>query len=95
MELVEGILDQTKVYLYYWTGGKPGTPLVVFSHDQIVDHHEWDATLPIVGKDFRIMTWDIRGHGLVWPAPFSLQEAVKNDLLGILDALNVEEATFA
>ena len=93
MELVEGILDQTKVKIHYWTGGKSDAPLVVFSHGATVDHHEWDATLPIVGKDFRIMTWDIRGHGLSRPAPFSLQEAV-NDLMGILDALKVEQAIF-
>ena len=92
MELVDGILDQTKVKIHYWTGGKSDAPLVVFSHGATVDHHEWDATLPLVGKDFGIMTWDIQAVDF-HQQHLELQEAV-NDLAGILDALKVEQAIF-
>lgn len=66
---------------------------MVFTHGATVDHHEWDATLPIVGKDFQVLVWDVRGHGLSRPAPFSLKESLK-DLTEILDILKVEEAIF-
>ena len=79
--------------LHYWLGGKTNAPLVVFTHGATIDHHEWDATLPIVGEQFRVLTWDMRGHGLSRPAKFDLAEAVA-DLLALLDLLKVQEATF-
>jgi pimeloyl-ACP methyl ester carboxylesterase len=92
MELAENILERNGCAIHYWTGGKVGTPLVVFTHGATVDHHEWDATLPLVGEHFRVLTWDMRGHGLSRPATFHLAEAVA-DLLALLDRLEVREAT--
>jgi pimeloyl-ACP methyl ester carboxylesterase len=74
-------------------GGQVSAPLVVFTHGATIDHHEWDATLPIVGEHFQVLTWDVRGHGLSRPATFSLNEAV-DDLLGILDHLQIAQAVF-
>jgi pimeloyl-ACP methyl ester carboxylesterase len=92
MELAENILERNGCAIHYWTGGKVGTPLVVFTHGATVDHHEWDATLPLVGEHFRVLTWDMRGHGLSRPATFHLAEAVA-DLLALLDRLEVREVT--
>ncbi len=92
-ELTENILERNGCTLHYWTGGKPGAPLAVFTHGATIDHHEWDATLPLVGEDFRLLAWDMRGHGLSRPATFDLMEAVA-DLLAILDRLEIKEATF-
>jgi len=93
MELTQGFLERDGIKISYWTGGKNNAPLVVFTHGATIDHHEWDATLPIVGEHFRVLTWDVRGHGLSRPAPFSFKEAMY-DLLGILDQLHVEQAIF-
>ncbi len=93
MELTEGFLDRDGIKTYYWTGGKINAPLVVFTHGATIDHHEWDATLPIVCEHFRVLTWDVRGHGLSRPTPLSFKEAMY-DLLGILDKLHVEQAIF-
>jgi 3-oxoadipate enol-lactonase len=93
MELIESILEHNGCPIHYWTGGKADAPLVVFTHGATIDHHEWDATLPIVGEHFRVLTWDMRGHGLSRPATFHLDEAVA-DLLVLLDRLEVREATF-
>jgi pimeloyl-ACP methyl ester carboxylesterase len=93
MELTEGLLERDGVTIHYWTGGKAGAPLVVFTHGATVDHHEWDATLPLAGQQFRILAWDVRGHGLSRPAPFVLQSAVE-DLLAILDRMQVKQAVF-
>ncbi len=93
MELIEGILERNGLKIHYWTGGEFGAPLAVFTHGATIDHHEWDATLPLVGESFRILTWDVRGHGLSRPAPFVLNEAV-DDLLSLLDWLQVEQAVF-
>ncbi len=72
-------------------GGKEAGPLVVLTHGATIDHHEWDATLPVVGEHFRVLTWDLRGHGLSRPGSFSIQESV-GDLVALLDALQVEQA---
>jgi len=93
MELREGLLEHNGVTIHYWTGGKIGAPLVVFTHGATIDHHEWDATLPLVGEQFRVLTWDVRGHGLSRPAEFSLRDA-EDDLLALLDQQQVSQAVF-
>lgn len=91
MQLIEGTLEREGTTLHYWTGGQPRAPLVVFTHGATIDHHEWDATLPFVGEHFRVLTWDVRGHGLSRPATFSVAATVQ-DLIGLLDQIQVEQA---
>ncbi len=91
MELYENTLFRNGVPLKYWTGGQPSAPLVVFTHGALIDHHEWDAILPLVGERFRLLAWDMPGHGLSRPAAFSMPEA-EACLFTLLDALGVEQA---
>ncbi len=91
MEFVENVLERNGCPIHYWTGGKADAPIVVFTHGATINHHEWDATLPLVGEHFRILAWDMRGHGLSRPARFDLAEAVA-DLLALLDRLEIREA---
>ena len=93
MELVEGCLPRDGFTIHYWTGGQPSAPWAIFTHGATVDHHEWDATLPLVGEHFRILAWDVRGHGLSRPAHFTF-EAALDDLLALLDSLGVARAVF-
>ncbi len=91
MDLNENTLSHNGVSVRYWTGGQPSAPLVVFTHGALIDHHEWDPTLPLVGERFRLLAWDMPGHGLSRPAAFSMPEA-EACLLALLDALGVEQA---
>ena len=93
MELTAGFLERAGVKIHYWTGGKSDEPLVVLTHGATVDHHEWDPILPLIAEHFRVLTWDVRGHGLSRPAPLNFKEA-QADLLGILDQLQVQQALF-
>jgi 3-oxoadipate enol-lactonase len=93
MKLTEGILERNGAKIHYWTGGKTGAPLVIFTHGATIDHNEWEATLPLVGEKFRILTWDVRGHGLSRPAIFNLKDT-EADLLAILDSLKVKQAVY-
>ena len=93
MQFTEGRLPRGGFDIHYWTGGQAAAPLVVFTHGATVDHHEWDATLPLVGEQFRVLAWDVRGHGLSRPATFSLA-AAEDDLLALLDSLQVTQAIF-
>ncbi len=92
MELTETVFEHNGCKLHYWTGGRADSPVVVFSHGATIDHHEWDPTLPLVGERFRIMTWDLRGHGLSRPPKFQFSEAVA-DLKALLDRLGIQKAT--
>jgi 3-oxoadipate enol-lactonase len=91
VDLIEASLERNGSSIHYWIGGKAAAPLVVFTHGATIDHHEWDATLPLVGEHFRILTWDMRGHGLSRPASFDFVEA-RLDLLALLDTLGVQQA---
>jgi pimeloyl-ACP methyl ester carboxylesterase len=93
MELVEGLADRGSYSVHYWVGGKAGAPLVVFTHGATIDHHEWDATLPFVGERYRVLAWDVPGHGLSRPKDFDIQEAVTAQL-AILDQLKVDQSYF-
>jgi len=93
MDITEGILQRDGTPIYYWAGGKEGAPLVVLTHGATIDHHEWDATLPHIGRHFRFLTWDVRGHGRSKPAHFTLNAAI-DDLLALLDTLGEQQAIF-
>jgi 3-oxoadipate enol-lactonase len=93
MILPEAVLECNGCPIHYWSGGKSDAPLVVFTHGATIDHHEWDATLPLVGEHFRVLTWDLPGHGLSRPGQFHLAEA-ETDLLALLDHLAVQKAVF-
>jgi 3-oxoadipate enol-lactonase len=90
-ELQEMIFERKGCPIHYWLGGDPKAPLVVFTHGATIDHHEWDPTLPLVAAQYRVLAWDMRGHGLSRPATFSMSEAVE-DLVALLDHLNVKQA---
>jgi 3-oxoadipate enol-lactonase len=91
--LTEHILEREGCPLHYWVGGPEGRPLVVFTHGACVDHRSFDRQIPMVAKEYRVMTWDVRGHGLSQPVgqPFTTPLAVE-DLLAILDTLGYSKA---
>ncbi len=87
------VLERKGCPLHYWLGGVEGRPLVVFTHGACVDHHSFDPHLPEAAQNYRVLTWDVRGHGLSQPVgeAFSIPLAVE-DLLAILDRLGVQKA---
>ena len=70
-------------------------PLVVFTHGACVDHHSFDPAVPSVAQRYRVLTWDVRGHGRSQPigAPFGLPLAV-DDLLALVDQLGYATAVY-
>jgi 3-oxoadipate enol-lactonase len=73
---------------------KKSAPLVVFTHGATIDHHEWDATLLLVGEKFRVFPWDLRAHGLSRPGIFAMPAAV-DDLIELLNSEKVEQAIWS
>src|SRR5882724_10295509 len=95
MDAAEHIVEYKGTPLHYWLTGPESAPLMVCTHGASCDHHMFDEQLPALAKDYRVLTWDVRGHGLSRPmgTNFSIAQCVE-DILAILDALNVKTATF-
>jgi 3-oxoadipate enol-lactonase len=93
--LTAKVLERKGCPLHYWVGGPEGRPLVVFTHGACVDHHSFDPIVPVVAQRYRVLTLDVRGHGLSQPMgdSFSLALAVE-DILAIVDLLGYQKAVF-
>lgn len=76
--------------LRFWLTGPAERPLIVFTHAAGIDHREWKDTLTMIAQEFRVLCWDVRGHGKSRPTsnPFTLSRAT-DDLLALLDSLRV------
>jgi 3-oxoadipate enol-lactonase len=80
--------------IHYWTTGGGGAPAVVLTHGLTVDHGTFAAQVPAVrDSGYRVLTWDLRGHGLSQPAGdrFTVRAAAE-DLAGLLDEARVDDA---
>jgi 3-oxoadipate enol-lactonase len=69
--------------------GDPGAQPLVLVHSAGADHRMWDGNLPALGRRFRLIRYDLRGHGGsdVPPPPYNLDD-LGGDLVGLLDALD-------
>ncbi|MCA0457712.1 MAG: alpha/beta hydrolase [Chloroflexi bacterium] len=88
-------LERQGCTLHYCLAGVEGKPLLVFTHGAAVDHRMFDEQVKAFEADFRVLTWDMRGHGQSRPTgePFTVTGAV-TDLLAILDAVGARQAVF-
>lgn len=86
-ELEPRVLERSGSALHYWVGGDQGRPAVVFLHGATMDHRMFNAQVPAVLADHRVLVWDARGHGQ--SQPFGIDRLTINhyvdDLLAVLD----------
>jgi pimeloyl-ACP methyl ester carboxylesterase len=51
----------------------------------------WDGVVPRFAREFRVITLDLRGHGASsWPGTYSF-ELMRDDVIGVLDALDLHD----
>ena len=75
----------------YADSGGGGTA-VVLSHGYLMDGSMFDAQVAALAPEYRVITWDERGHGgTTVPGPFSYWDSAR-DVLALLDQLGIEEA---
>jgi 3-oxoadipate enol-lactonase len=81
--------------LHYRVDGPADAPVLVPSNALGTDLELWSANLPAWTTSFRVVRYDQRGHGgsAVPPGRFGI-EALGRDVLGLLDELRVERASF-
>jgi 3-oxoadipate enol-lactonase len=78
------------VVIHHELRGKADGPTVVFANSLGTDFRIWNAVTPALERDFRIVLYDKRGHGLsdAPPAPYAMTDHV-NDLAALLDHLGI------
>jgi 3-oxoadipate enol-lactonase len=75
---------------YADSGG--GGPAVVLSHGFLMDASMFDAQVAALAPEYRVITWDQRGHGETpAPGPFSYWDSAR-DVLALLGHLGIERA---
>jgi 3-oxoadipate enol-lactonase len=79
---------------HFVSQGSKDKPVLVFANSLGSDLRIWDGVVGHLAGDFRTIRYDKRGHGLsdVPAPPYSLDDLVL-DLVGLLDALEIKEAT--
>ena len=76
----------------HFTDSGGGGTAVVLSHGLLMDNSMFDRQVEALRDDYRVITWDERGHGATAsPGPFSYWDSAR-DVLALLDHLGVHEA---
>lgn len=93
--LYEKVLRTDECKIHYWISKNQSSPWLVFLHGAGADHNMFAEQLQTVNKDFNVLLWDARGHGLSRPMgnKFSIT-VLMEDLLEILNIESIDKATF-
>jgi 3-oxoadipate enol-lactonase/4-carboxymuconolactone decarboxylase len=81
--------------VYYRLEGRSDRPVLVLAHSLGLDHTMWDEQVPDLLAHFRVLRYDVRGHGATdAPAGEYAIEQLGRDALGLLDKLNVSSGAW-
>ena len=77
---------------YYRLDGADGRPVLMFCHSLGCDHSQWDLQTAALLPHFRILRYDLRGHGATeaTAGDYSM-ELLARDALALADALDIRE----
>ncbi len=76
------------VTIHYALTGDPSHPALILSNSLGADFSMWDAQAPIFEKRFRLLRYDMRGHGKSSsPAPPYSVAQLTDDLLALADTV--------
>lgn len=90
---VRHIIPSEGCALHAWVYGRNDAPAVVLSHGATLDHDSWAPQIEALAQHYRVITWDMRGHGLSQPltGKFTFRRGAA-DLIAILDHLGIDRA---
>ena len=79
--------------IHWWSAGASDAPTIVLTHGVTIDHGTFATQVPLVAAGgYRVVTWDLRGHGRSRPnaGRFSIPNAA-DDLVALLDDVGAEQ----
>jgi 3-oxoadipate enol-lactonase len=79
--------------LYFTDSGNPSQDAIVFIHGFPFSHEMWNQQIDLLKKDYRVIAYDLRGHGRsgVGDGQYAFEFFV-DDLIGLLDHLKIGKA---
>jgi 3-oxoadipate enol-lactonase len=88
-------VDANGIATRYELEGPADAPVVALSHSLAANLHLWDAQAAALADRYRVLRYDIRGHGgSAAPAgPYTLEQ-MADDLHGLLGALGIARTHF-
>jgi 3-oxoadipate enol-lactonase len=87
-------IDINGVSIHYETENRNSTaPWITFSHALSTNMTVWDDTVDALKRDYRILRYDLRGHGKsqATPGPYDFPMLMQ-DVTGLWDALGVSKS---
>jgi 3-oxoadipate enol-lactonase len=83
-------VDVNGIKTEYRIDGKEGAPYITFITGIANDHTLWDPQVEALGKDYRTLRYDLRGHGdtQATDGDYTMELLVR-DLMGLLTELNI------
>jgi len=83
------------VRLFQRFDGPTGAPALLLSNSLGTSLEMWDAQMPAFAERFRVLRYDMRGHGrsAVPPGPYSIAD-LGRDVLALLDANGLDRVRF-
>ncbi len=84
-------VETNGIKTHYRIDGREGRPWLTFVTGIANDLTMWNGQVPVLARDFRILRYDLRGHGgtEATPGEYSLQ-LLSADLLALWGALGIE-----
>ncbi|AXC12786.1 Beta-ketoadipate enol-lactone hydrolase [Acidisarcina polymorpha] len=95
MSATEAFLDLPDVRILFRWDGEEGLPVLLLSNGLGTNLTMWDEQVSGLANHLRLLRYDQRGHGQssVPPGPYSIEQTGR-DVLGLLDALEVQSCSF-
>ncbi|WP_030218466.1 bifunctional 3-oxoadipate enol-lactonase/4-carboxymuconolactone decarboxylase PcaDC [Streptomyces bikiniensis] len=81
--------------LQYRVDGREDAPVLVLGPSLGTTFHMWDRQIPELARDWRIVRFDLPGHGGAPAQPFGSVAELGDRLLATLDALGVQRFGYA
>jgi 3-oxoadipate enol-lactonase / 4-carboxymuconolactone decarboxylase len=89
------LLTLANTTCYYRLDGSDDRPVLMLAHSLGQDHGMWDAQASDLSAHFRVLRYDIRGHGAssAKPGDYTIEQ-LGNDALALADALGIDRFAF-
>ncbi len=88
---MQTFITDNGIQIAYQIDGIADAPALVFSNALGTDLHMWDEQVVALGRFFRIIRYDTRGHGQsANPTEPATIDRLGHDLVGLLDYLGIE-----
>ncbi|MGO4303413.1 bifunctional 3-oxoadipate enol-lactonase/4-carboxymuconolactone decarboxylase PcaDC [Cupriavidus sp. RAF12] len=88
-------IDHAGARLFYTVDGPADAPVIVFSNSLGTDHMMWKPQADALAGRFRVVRYDVRGHGrsTAPDAAFTVAD-LGRDVVALLDVLHIDKAVF-